>query len=83
MEIIKPTLRILFAQLGEADDERAIALFVERNGPLAGGTRLHEATFWNPSQAAFLRDCTQQDASWAAVVDELNARLHQNDASVH
>lgn len=65
----------LFAQLGEANDSAAIARFIETHKPLAEDVKLHEATFWSPSQAAFLSEAIQQDADWAEIADELNARL--------
>jgi Protein of unknown function (DUF2789) len=78
MELMEPTMQSLFAQLGEPDDAAAIALFIESHGHLRGHTRLHEAAFWSPAQAAFLCDALLQDANWAPVVDALNARLHQS-----
>ncbi|MDP3537649.1 MAG: DUF2789 domain-containing protein [Azonexus sp.] len=66
----------LFAQLGEANDEAAIARFIESHSPLSGSLRLHEASFWTPSQANFLREAILDDADWAEVADELNAELH-------
>lgn len=66
----------LFAQLGEASDEGAIARFIETHGPMAGGVQLHEAAFWTPAQANFLREAILDDAEWAAVVDALNAEFH-------
>lgn len=66
----------LFAQLGCASDVGSISRFIAGNRPMDAAVRLHEAAFWNPSQALFLHDATQQDADWAAVVDELNAKLH-------
>lgn len=65
----------LFAQLGEASDETAIARFIETHKPLADDLRLHEASFWTASQAGFLSEAIQQDADWAEVVDELNVQL--------
>lgn len=76
MELLKPNMNSLFAQLGEADDDASIARFIASKGHLPSGTRLHEANFWTPSQAAFLRDAIAQDANWAPVVEELNAKLH-------
>ena len=76
MELLEPTMQSLFAQLGEANDADSIARFIERHGHLRGHTKLHEAPFWSPSQAAFLRDAIVQDANWAPVVDALNAGLH-------
>lgn len=66
----------LFAQLGEASDEAAIACFIARHGPLEGNVLLHEAAFWTASQAGFLREAILDDAEWAVIVDALNAELH-------
>jgi hypothetical protein len=76
MEPLAPDMPSLFAQLGEPNDATSIARFMEQHGHLRGNTKLHEAPFWSPSQAAFLRDAIVQDANWAPVVDELNAVLH-------
>lgn len=69
-------LSSLFAQLGQPNDEEAIARFIETYRPLAGGVMLHEAVFWSPSQASFLREALLDDADWAEVVDDLNQELH-------
>jgi hypothetical protein len=53
-----------------------MAQFISLHATLAGGTPLHEARFWSVSQASFLREAIAQDAAWAPVVDELNAKLH-------
>ena len=66
----------LFAQLGQASDEKAIAQFIESRRPLANGMQLHEAPFWTPSQAGFLREVIQDDADWSEVADALNVGLH-------
>ena len=77
MDPLAPTMQTLFAPLGEPDDEAAINRFIAKHGHLRGSTTLHEAPFWSPSQAAFLRDAIVQDANWAPVVDALNAGLHE------
>ena len=70
-------MRSLFAQLGEPDDDAAVSRFVDLNAPMPDGMRLHEAPFWTPSQAAFLREAIGLDAEWAKVVDDLNTRLNR------
>lgn len=65
----------LFAQLGQPNDEAAIARFIESHRPLAETVQLHEAPFWTASQSGFLREALLQDADWAEVADELNAEL--------
>ena len=69
------TLTNLFAQLGQPDDEAAISRFIEAHRPLPESVLLHEAAFWTPSQACFLREAIVDDADWAELVDDLNARL--------
>ena len=66
---------MLFAQLGQASDEASIAHFIDRHHPLPDDVLLHEATFWTPSQATFLREALLADADQAEVADELNAGL--------
>lgn len=66
----------LFAQLGLPNDDGAIVQFIASHRPLPNGLRLHQASFWSPAEAAFLRDAFVDDADWAPIVDELNAELH-------
>lgn len=66
----------LFAQLGQPSDENAIARFMEAHVPLDGDIQLHEAAFWSPAQAAFLREAILEDAEWADIVEALNSELH-------
>lgn len=75
MERLEHNMSNLFAQLGQANDEAAIAKFIEAHRPLAEDVQLHEAPFWTPSQAGFLREVILEDADWAEVADELNAEL--------
>jgi hypothetical protein len=70
------SLSKLFAQLGLPGDEAGIAHFIDTHGPLPESTSLPDAPFWTPSQAAFLREETLEDADWAPVIDELNVELH-------
>lgn len=65
----------LFAQLGLAHDEAAIADFIEAHRPLPGNIALHQASFWNASQASFLREAIVDDADWAEIADALSAEL--------
>ncbi|MGB5009083.1 MAG: DUF2789 family protein, partial [Candidatus Dechloromonas phosphoritropha] len=46
------SLSVLFAQLGQPNDEKSIAQFIDSHRPLAADVCLHEATFWTPAQAA-------------------------------
>ena len=68
-------LSAVFAQLGLANDTASIDAFITEHAPLAGDIALADAPFWSPSQASFLREELAEDADWAEVVDELNARL--------
>ena len=71
------TMSELFAQLGRSGDPADIAAFLARQTPLSGEVRLHEASFWTPSEAEFLRQAVVDDADWAEVVEQLNADLHE------
>lgn len=75
MEASVHTMTNLFAQLGLAGEEDAIAIFVERHSPLPAGIDLAAAPFWTPSQAAFLREEILEDADWSGVIDQLNTLL--------
>jgi hypothetical protein len=76
MEAPQHSLSDLFAQLGQAGDEAAIAAFVAANPPLGNGIQLHEAPYWSAVQAGFLREAIGDDGDWAQVADALNSRLH-------
>lgn len=69
------SFRQLFAQLGLLDDPAHIASFIAHHKPLQPGIRLHEAPFWSPSQAGFLRDALVQDGEWALLADQLAQAL--------
>lgn len=76
MERSLHTMANLFAQLGQANDTKAIAQFIEAHRAMPGEIQLHEAEFWNPSQARFLRAAINDDADWAGVAENLNSALH-------
>ena len=67
----------LFAQLGLPSDVKDIAAFIQSHSPLDPRTRLEEAPFWTPAQAALLRDELVGDADWAELVDQLNLALRE------
>lgn len=76
MECPRHDMSSLFAQLGQRSDDASVALFIETYRPLDGAVQLHEAAFWTPSQAAFLREAILDDADWAEIAEELNLDLH-------
>ncbi|MES2181187.1 MAG: DUF2789 domain-containing protein [Pseudomonadota bacterium] len=76
MEASIHTLNNLFAQLGLSSDQVAIENFIKTHSPLATNILLADAAFWTPAQASFLREEILNDADWAEVIDQLNARLH-------
>lgn len=75
MEMSIHNLGSLFAQLGLPSEPAAIERFIASHSPLPEAVRLHEAPFWTPAQADFLREEILEDADWAEAVDELNVRL--------
>jgi hypothetical protein len=70
------TMNNLFAQLGLPSDPDSVEAFIAAHRPLGDGVALYRAPFWSPSQRAFLKEEIIEDADWAGVIDELNARLH-------
>ncbi len=71
----KPSLDLLFSQLGLANSPAAIELYI-RTHQLPANVSLHDAPFWNKSQRALLISHLVQDDDWAIWVDELNQQLH-------
>ena len=71
----------LFAQLGLPSTDAAISAFIAEHAPLAGGTRLEDAPFWSPAQAALLRELITADADWAELADQLNTVLHKSSGT--
>lgn len=65
----------LFAQLGLPCEPEDIAAFLASHTPLPDNIKLVEAPFWQPTQAAFLREALLQDSDWADPVDQLSAAL--------
>jgi hypothetical protein len=76
MEAHLHTLSNLFAQLGLPSEPAAVDSFIAAHRPLDQAVALYRAPFWNASQRAFLKEEIIEDADWAGVIDELNARLH-------
>lgn len=76
MDTSTHSLSALFEQLGLDSDQDAIEQFIRTHQLFSTEVALHEASFWNESQAAFLRDAISSDSDWAEVVDELNNSLH-------
>jgi hypothetical protein len=77
MEQHRHDLANLFAQLGLPNEPAAIDAFIAAHRPLPPGVKLAEASFWNPTQSAFLAEELQDDADWAEVIEELNSELGQ------
>jgi hypothetical protein len=76
MEYQFHSFQALFEQLGLDSRPEQIRLFLETHAPLPHAIALHDAPFWSPAQASFLREAVQDDGDWAEVVDALNAALH-------
>jgi hypothetical protein len=76
MEYQFHSFQALFEQLGLDSRPDQIRLFLETHAPLPHALALHDAPFWSPAQASFLREAVQDDGDWAEVVDALNAALN-------
>lgn len=77
MELPNKNLGALFEQLGLPADPASIEAFIARQQPLPNHMKVSEAPFWNDAQGTLLKELLLDDADWAAVVDELNVRLHE------
>lgn len=66
----------LFSQLGLDNDYADIAQFIQHH-PLPADIRLADASFWTPSQRAFLLESWQQDSDWCELVDQLDQMLRK------
>jgi hypothetical protein len=76
MDTHRHTMSHLFAQLGLPADPDAIEAFITSHRPLGNEVALYRAAFWTEAQRTFLKEEIIEDADWAAVIDELNGRLH-------
>jgi hypothetical protein len=65
----------LFQQLGLPADTQSIENFIKRHRPLPADIKLTEASFWDDSQRAMLKQAYAEDADWAVLFDQLNVRL--------
>ena len=72
----------LFAQLGLPDDAESIETFIQQHRPLPMTTRLYDAPFWSPSQAALICEKLAEDADWAVLIDTLNVQLRDHPAVI-
>ncbi len=75
MEPAIHSINALFGQLGLPDSDAAVDRFIASHRPLPRELALAEASFWTPAQTAFLREAIAEDADWAEIVDQLDARL--------
>ncbi|HEY9051303.1 MAG TPA: DUF2789 domain-containing protein [Gammaproteobacteria bacterium] len=71
------SLTSLFNQLGLDSSEQGIDKFINNNKPLPGSLELHNAKFWNSSQASFLKQVKEEDADWVEIVDQFDAMLRK------
>lgn len=69
------SIHSLFDQLGLDSSDQGINAFVTKHGSLSADVKLHQADFWTEAQAAFLKQMIDEDADWAEIVDELDAKL--------
>ena len=80
MDTSTHTLQTLFCQLGLADDEEQIAVFIRMHRPLPPNISLPEANFWNEAQVTFLTEAIEEDSDWCSLVDKLDCLLRKRQA---
>jgi hypothetical protein len=68
----------LFKQLGLDNSAEEIERFLHEHAPLPAATKLPDASFWTPAQAAFLREARDSDSDWSEIVDALNVALRDD-----
>lgn len=74
MDTSAHTINSLFTQLGLPDSDGDIDLFIGQHR-LGAKQPLAEADFWTLNQSRFLKEAIEDDADWAELVDQLDARL--------
>ena len=77
LDVSEINMQQLFLQLGLDDSEEGRELFISRFSPMPSDVNLEDAEFWDPDQAAFIKEAIEQDAEWARVVDQLNTILRK------
>ncbi len=75
MDTSTHNMTTLFAQLGLPNSNEEMERFIESHRELRSTEELADASFWNESQSAFLREAIAEDSDWAEIVDQLDARL--------
>lgn len=76
MDTFSHNINTLFDQLGLPSSAGEIDQFIHQHSPLSKELALHQAAFWTPSQARFIREAIEEDSDWAEAVDDLNTRMH-------
>lgn len=71
------TMNDLFAQLGLPNSDSEIDAFIKANR-LPDDISLKDAPFLDEQQKMFICEEWKLDAVWSLVIDELNARLHED-----
>lgn len=74
MITVTPRMTNLFLQLGLDASPEAIERFMFDN-ELPEHVHILEASFWNESQAAMLKEMLCSDGEWSLVVDQLSEAL--------
>ena len=72
------SMNTLFDQLGLESSDDQINSFIAKNKPIPLDIPLDKASFWSDSQKTLLKQLISEDADWAIVVDDLNARLRES-----
>lgn len=75
MEAPTHSMNALFNQLGLASSDEAINTFISSHKPILDHVSLEKASFWNTSQATFLKQMKDHDADWSEIVDQLDVLL--------
>ena len=73
------SLSSLFDQLGLDSKTASIEQFIALHKPISSNIELHKATFWNASQASFLKQMKDEDADWSGIIDQLDVMFRKTN----
>lgn len=77
MQLHQHGMTELFEQLGLGSSPWEIDEFINAHRHPRDTKPLHQASFWTQAQASFLREAIEEDADWAALVDQLDVMLRK------
>lgn len=75
MDAFSHNLNSLFEQLGIPSTDDEIMNFLLNNNKVPSHIQIHQAKFWSPAQAEFIRTALAENSSWSGVIGSLDTLL--------